>query len=105
MGRRAWRARAQQPRTPPGASTFMRTRTGGALFGLAGSWLVWDAAALKAAGLSRRPVWRTLLILVLLHPVLWFAQAGMLAWQTHLGGFLAGAVLAKALGSAKAQRN
>lgn len=77
----------------------------GALFGLAGSWLVWDAAALKAAGLSRRPVWRTLLILVLLHPVLWFAQAGMLAWQTHLGGFLAGAVLAKALGSAKAQRN
>ena len=73
----------------------------GALFGLAGAWLVWDAAALKAAGLSRRPVWRALLILVLLHPVLWLAQAGMLAWQTHLGGFLAGAALARATGPAR----
>lgn len=73
----------------------------GALFGLAGAWLVWDAAALKTAGLSRRPVWRALLILVLLHPVLWLAQAGMLAWQTHLGGLLAGAALARLLGPAR----
>jgi rhomboid protease GluP len=30
--------------------------------------------------------------------VLWWAMSGQLAWQTHLGGFLAGAAAAALLG-------
>lgn len=69
----------------------------GALFGLAG--------ALVASGLRDRlqlgetlwPVARVLIWLVALNLILWVATSGSLAWQTHLGGFLAGAALAWAL--------
>ena len=37
---------------------------------------------------------RALIWLVALNVILWLATGGQLAWQTHLGGFLAGAVLA-----------
>lgn len=73
----------------------------GALFGLAGAWLAWEAAARRAAGRSRRPVLRILVLLVALHPLLWILQAGHLAWQAHLGGALAGAALARAFGPAR----
>jgi membrane associated rhomboid family serine protease len=33
-----------------------------------------------------------------LNRVLWWAMKGQLAWQTHLGGFLAGAAAAWVLG-------
>ena len=66
----------------------------GALFGLAGAWMVWQARALKTACLSRRPILRSFLVIVALHPVLWLLQNGLLAWETHLGGFLAGAAFA-----------
>lgn len=59
----------------------------GALFGLAGALLVdlyWE---------SRQ--WQVLLVplagLIALNVVMYFAMDGLLAWQTHLGGFLAGA--------------
>lgn len=84
---------SDSPRPMVGAS--------GAIFGLAGAWMVWEAAELRAAGLSRWPVWRGLLFVVLLHPLLWVLQAGMLAWETHLGGLVAGALLARALGPAR----
>lgn len=70
----------------------------GALFGLAGAWMTWEAMRRRRAGQSLWPLVRTLAILVALHPLLWLAQAGMLAWQTHLGGFLAGAATAWAMG-------
>lgn len=72
----------------------------GALFGLAGAWMVWEAAARRRAGRSRGPVWRSLAVIVALHPVLWVVQSGLLAWQTHLGGLIAGVALAWALGPA-----
>ena len=53
----------------------------------------------------RRPVWWTLLGLVILNLLLWIALEGLLAWQTHLGGFAAGwlgaALLARLGGSGK----
>lgn len=61
----------------------------GAIFGLTGALTVWDAG---------RGRWRrTALILVALaglNLLIWLVQAGNLAWQTHLGGFVAGAVFA-----------
>ncbi len=60
----------------------------GALFGLAGAWqyTVWHA--------YRRPVCLTLIWLVLLNLIMWLMMNGMMAWETHLGGFVTGWVLA-----------
>lgn len=62
----------------------------GALFGLAGVVLAWDMQRRRADALSRWPVLGSLAVLVVLNAVLWWAMNGQLAWQTHLGGFLAG---------------
>jgi membrane associated rhomboid family serine protease len=70
----------------------------GALFGLVGALTAWDAMERRALRLSMRPVIRVIGILVLLNVVLWWAMDGLLAWQTHLGGFLAGAAMAAYLG-------
>jgi len=62
----------------------------GALFGLAGAILAWE---LKARRLRRAAVWpvtRAVLILTGLNLLLWLAMNGLLAWQTHLGGFVTG---------------
>jgi membrane associated rhomboid family serine protease len=70
----------------------------GALFGLVGALVAWDAAERRALRLTLRPVLRILLILAMMNLVLWWAMSGQLAWQTHLGGFLAGAAAAMLLG-------
>lgn len=62
----------------------------GALFGLAGAILAGDFDDRAARGLSLWPVMRAILFLTVLNVVLWWAMSGQLAWQTHLGGFLAG---------------
>ena len=62
----------------------------GALFGLAGAWKAWDW---QEARRTRAPLWPILLWvlgLALLNAVLWVLQGGLLAWETHLGGFAAG---------------
>ncbi len=58
----------------------------GALFGLAGALILdlwWDTHD-----------WRLLVLptggLILLNVIMYYAMDGLLAWQTHLGGFLAG---------------
>lgn len=69
----------------------------GALFGLAGALLAWqwdDQPTLRAA---MQATWRALVLLVAINIVLYFALQGSLAWQTHLGGFLAGWIIALAL--------
>lgn len=66
----------------------------GALFGLAGALAVWEWQARRVEGLSEAPVVRFVLFLAGLNLVLWWAMRGQLAWQTHLGGFLAGAAAA-----------
>lgn len=70
----------------------------GALFGLVGAWVVWDISDTMRV----RPEFRTLvyailwpiMILVLLNIAMYWATGGQLAWQTHLGGGIAGAAVA-----------
>lgn len=69
----------------------------GALFGLAGALAAWEWQARRNEGLSTGPVLRFVGLMVLLNVVLWWAMRGQLAWETHLGGCLAGAVAALVL--------
>jgi len=62
----------------------------GAVFGFPGVWIAWDWRRHRAAGTSTGPVVRRVLVLVFLNVALWLALSGGLAWQAHLGGFLAG---------------
>lgn len=66
----------------------------GALFGLAGIVLAWNMQDRRSRGQSQLPVLRSVALLVGLNVVLWWAMHGQLAWQTHLGGFVGGWVLA-----------
>lgn len=70
----------------------------GALFGLVGALTAWDAVERRALRLTMRPVLKVVAFLVVMNLVLWWAMDGQLAWQTHLGGFLAGAAAAALLG-------
>lgn len=66
----------------------------GALFGLAGA-LVWMRFRSDRGRMSipraLRDITRPLLLLIGLNVVMYIALEGQLAWETHLGGFLAGA--------------
>lgn len=62
----------------------------GALFGLAGAVLAWETRDRFEGAVSLWPVVRAVGLLAGLNLVLWWAMDGLLAWQTHLGGFVAG---------------
>jgi membrane associated rhomboid family serine protease len=62
----------------------------GALFGLVGAWIAWDYVDRYTFSEPLLPVLRPILILIVLNVVLYYAMGGHLAWETHLGGFLAG---------------
>jgi len=66
----------------------------GALFGLLGIWICWDYLDRRYYG---DPLWvtlRALAFLVLYNLVFFILLSGRLAWETHLGGFVAGWLLA-----------
>lgn len=65
----------------------------GAVFGFLGVWIAWDWRRHRRHGVSPAPVGRRVLVLAGLNVVLYFGLQGMLAWQAHLGGFLAGLAL------------
>ena len=68
----------------------------GAVFGLAGAWTVWDWQDHRLRA-DRTWAWRTpaiVLGLAGMNAATWALQGGNLAWQTHLGGFIAGAGVA-----------
>ena len=73
----------------------------GVLFGLAGAWQYWELRDRQAAGQGLWPVARTVLWLVVLNVVFWVIMGGVLAWETHLAGFVAGWLGAVALEFAK----
>jgi rhomboid protease GluP len=61
----------------------------GAIFGLAGALTVWDAGSRRSAGQwNRAPL--ILLGLAGVNLAMWWLQSGNLAWETHLGGCIAG---------------
>ena len=63
----------------------------GGLFGLLGVLKRWEWAALRQApAIPRGPFWRSILGLILLNVILAVAAGGALAWEAHLGGFIAG---------------
>lgn len=66
----------------------------GALFGLAGAWQYWEARDLRRASLSLKPVWKVIAWLLFLNVLMWILNGGLLAWETHLGGFLSGGMTA-----------
>jgi rhomboid protease GluP len=70
----------------------------GALFGLVGALTAWETVERRALRLTLRPVLKVVAFLVAMNLVLWWAMDGLLAWETHLGGFLAGAAAALLLG-------
>ena len=62
----------------------------GALFGLAGAILAWDYVDRFILKEGLWPVARAALLLIALNVALYFAMGGRLAWEAHLGGFVAG---------------
>jgi membrane associated rhomboid family serine protease len=73
-------------------SSSLRPMVGasGALFGLVGAWIAWDYIDRFRLSQPLLPILRPILILIVLNVVLYYAMGGHLAWETHLGGFLAG---------------
>ncbi len=72
------------------SSAYPMVGASGAVFGFLGVWIAWDWRRHQAAGASTGPVLRRVVVLAGLNVVLYFGLGGMLAWQAHLGGFLAG---------------
>ena len=66
----------------------------GALFGLAGALLAWDYVDRFLLSERLWPVARATLLLAALNVVLYYAMGGLLAWEAHLGGFVAGWIAA-----------
>lgn len=66
----------------------------GALFGLAGGILAWNYVDRFTFTEGLWPVAQGVAALLVLNLVMWWAMDGQLAWETHLGGFLSGWVLA-----------
>ena len=66
----------------------------GALFGLAGALISWDYVDRFTVRVGLWPVLRAVLFLVGLNIALWWAMNGQLAWETHLGGFVTGWIVA-----------
>lgn len=66
----------------------------GALFGLAGGLLAWNYVDRYSFNQGLWPVAQAVVALIILNLVLWWAMSGQLAWETHLGGFIAGWIFA-----------
>lgn len=66
----------------------------GALFGLAGALLAWAYVDRFTARIGLWPVAQMGLFLIAMNLAMYWALDGQLAWQTHLGGFVAGWILA-----------
>jgi membrane associated rhomboid family serine protease len=62
----------------------------GAVFGLIGAWQYWEFSARRAVGAPLGQIGKTILGLVLVNLVMWWFLDGFLAWEAHLGGFIAG---------------
>jgi membrane associated rhomboid family serine protease len=66
----------------------------GAIFGLLAMLTAWQDQYLRHHGLPRTEVRNRILGLVAINAALHFGLGGMLAWEAHLGGFIAGWLVA-----------
>ena len=66
----------------------------GALFGLAGAWLVEEVRRTQGPRMKLLKGTGLLAALLALNAAAWALQGGHLAWETHLGGMAAGMVFA-----------
>ncbi|MEM7746305.1 MAG: rhomboid family intramembrane serine protease [Pseudomonadota bacterium] len=67
----------------------------GVVFGIFGAFKRWEWRYIRATGTSPRRFWGTIVGLIAINILLYVAFAGgALAWEAHLGGFLAGFVAA-----------
>lgn len=76
----------------------------GALFGLAGAAIWLETVDRHRLGITLWPIGGAVLGLIMLNALMWLALAGILAWQTHLGGFVTGVVVC-AVGNGRARRD
>jgi membrane associated rhomboid family serine protease len=72
------------------AGAYPMVGASGAVFAFLGLWIAWDWRRHRASGLSPGPVMRRVGVLVLINVATLIGLQGMLAWEAHLGGFLAG---------------
>jgi len=77
-----------------GAPDIPMVGASGALFGLAGALIGWEISDARTMRQSLWPALRLILLLVVLNVVLWVAAGGRVAWQAHLGGGVAGMIIA-----------
>ncbi len=68
----------------------------GALFGLFGALCAWDYETRSGAGRAAFVAWIAT-ILIVLNGVQWWVNGGLLAWQAHVAGFVAGWLLGQVL--------
>jgi membrane associated rhomboid family serine protease len=66
----------------------------GVVFGLIAVLTAWQERALRRHGQDRTAIWQRILGLVAINVVLDIGMGGMLAWEAHLGGFVAGWLMA-----------
>lgn len=76
------------------ASTGPMVGASGAVFGLFGATMFWEWQRLRGARASVQPVLRMGLGLVVMNVILWMLTQGYVAWEAHLGGFVAGIAVA-----------
>jgi membrane associated rhomboid family serine protease len=86
------------------ASPIPMVGASGAVFAFLGVWTVWDWRRRRAHGATVRPVAVRVATLVGINVVMWVGLSGMLAWEAHLGGFLAGVVCGVILENRNAER-
>lgn len=66
----------------------------GGLFGLVAGVMAWNYIDRYAAARQLWPVARAASLLILLNLAMWWLMDGIIAWETHLGGFICGWVAA-----------
>jgi membrane associated rhomboid family serine protease len=65
----------------------------GAAMGFIGLWQAGEWRWRRRAGAPVTPIRNMMIGLVLANLILWIAMQGLIAWEAHLGGFLAGGLL------------
>ncbi len=75
----------------------------GVVFGFFGVITAWQERTLRQAGRDRSPIWGRIGGLAAINVVMHFGLGGVIAWEAHLGGFVAGWAMAYVTGPRRAR--